>query len=286
MAVSAERDDPMVSTAWLAERLGAPELVVIDASWFMPGSPRDAQAEHAERRIPGAVFFDIDEIADPESSLPHMLPSPDAFQAHARRLGVNPDSLIVVYDAEGLFSAPRVWWSFRAMGHTRVAVLDGGLPAWIAEGRPLEQGEPAPPPGTFEVRPDPGLVRDLARVRAALQSGSEQLVDARSQARFIGEAPEPRPGLRGGHMPGALNLPFGEVIDRAGRLHERAELERHFLGAGVNLADPIVTTCGSGLTAAVLALALARLGAWRTAVYDGSWSEWGGLADTAVVTGP
>jgi len=277
--------DPMISTAALAERLGAAELVIIDATWFMPGTPRDARAEHAERRIPGAVFFDIDEVSDEESPLPHMLPSPAVFAAHARRLGVHPNSEIVVYDAQGLFSAARVWWSFRTMGHDRVRVLDGGLPAWLAEGRPVETGERTPLPGRFEARLDAGLVRDLARVRAALAGDGEQLLDARSAARFRGEAPEPRAGLRSGHMPGALNLPFDEVLGE-GRLLPADALERRFRTAGVDLGRPVVTTCGSGLTAAVLALALARLGAWRTAIYDGSWSEWGATDDTPVVSGP
>jgi thiosulfate/3-mercaptopyruvate sulfurtransferase len=200
-------------------------------------------------------------------------------------MGVNPGSEVVVYDAHGLFSAARVWWTFRAMGHGAVQVLDGGLPAWVAEGRPLEAGERSPAPGGFEARPDAGLVRDLARVRAALAGRGEQLLDARSRARFLGEVPEPRPGLRSGHMPGALNLPFDEVLE-SGRLLGPAELQLRFAGAGVDLGTPIVTTCGSGVTAAVLALALARLGAWRTAVYDGSWSEWGALDDTPIVTGP
>jgi thiosulfate/3-mercaptopyruvate sulfurtransferase len=283
--MSAPNVDPMISTAALAERLGAPDLVVIDATWFMPGTARDARAEHDERHIPGAVFFDIDEISDVESPLPHMLPSPAVFTAHARRLGVNPGSEVVVYDAHGLFSAPRVWWTFRAMGHARVQVLNGGLPVWIAEGHPLETDARTPLPGRFEARPDAGLVRELARVRAALAGGGEQLLDARSRARFLGEAPEVGPGLRSGHMPGALNLPFDEVLEN-GRLLGAAELRRRFAGAGIDLVSPIITTCGSGVTASVLALALARLGAWRTAVYDGSWSEWGALDDTPVVTGP
>lgn len=280
--------DPMISAAGLADRMGSPGLVIIDATWFLPGEPRDASAEHAERRIPGAVFFDIDEIADDESPFPHMLPSPAVFTSHARRLGVSPESDIVVYDAQGLFSAPRVWWTFRAMGHGRVRVLDGGLPAWTAAGGALEEGEPAPAPaGTFEARPDPGLVRDLARVRAALAGGGEQLLDARSDARFRGEAPEPRAGLRAGHMLGARNLPYGLVVDPQDASLASAEvLLPRFAEAGVDLARPIVATCGSGLTACILALALARLGAWRTAVYDGSWAEWGAAEDTPVVVGP
>jgi thiosulfate/3-mercaptopyruvate sulfurtransferase len=277
--------DPMLTTAALAERMGDADLVVIDATWFMPAAQRDASAEHTERRIPGAVFFDIDAISDDESPLPHMLPAPAAFTAHARRLGVNPGSEIVVYDAQGIFSAARVWWTFRAMGHANVKVLDGGLPAWLAEARPVETGEHTPLPGRFEARFDAGLVRDLARVRAALAGQGEQLLDARSAERFRGEAPEPRPGLRSGHMPGALNLAFDGVLAES-RLLPADALERRFRAAGVDLARPIVTTCGSGVTAAVLALALARLGAWRTAVYDGSWSEWGAPGDTPVVTGP
>jgi thiosulfate/3-mercaptopyruvate sulfurtransferase len=283
--MSGQDDDPTLTTAALAAQLGDADLVVIDATWFMPAAQRDAGAEHAERHIPGAVFFDIDAISDDETPLPHMLPTAAAFTAHARRLGVNPDSEIVIYDAQGLFSAARVWWTFRAMGHANVRVLDGGLPVWLAERRPVETGQRTPLSGRFEARLDAGLVRDLARVRAALAGRGEQLLDARSAERFRGEAPEPRPGLRSGHMPGALNLPFDEVL-ADGRLLAADALEQRFRAAGVDLARPIVTTCGSGVTASVLALALARLGAWRTAVYDGSWSEWGAPGDTPVVTGP
>ena len=279
-------NDPVVSTAWLAERLGSSGLVVIDATWFMPGSPRDARAEHAERHIPGAVFFDIDEIADHSSGLPHMLPEPADFAVHARRLGVEPDSDVVVYDAQGLFSAPRVWWTFRAMGHDRVAVLDGGLPKWIAEDHPVEQGWPQNPHGEFKARPDTGLVRDLSAMRTGLDSHAEQVIDARPAARFRGETPEPRPGLRGGHMPGAISLPSSEVVKPDGTLADKSVLQTLFADAGADLDRPIVTTCGSGVSAATLALALARLGRSRAAVYDGSWTEWGGLPDTPIVTAP
>ena len=288
MAVSEPYPDPMISVAALAERMRAPGLVVVDATWYLPGEPREARAEYAERRIPGAVFFDIDEISDEASALPHMLPSPAVFATHARRLGVSADSEVVVYDAHGLYSAPRVWWTFRAMGHAHVRVLDGGLPAWIAAGQTVDAGEPSPlQSGAFEARLDAGLVRDLSRVRAALAGGGEQLLDARSETRFRGEAPEPRAGVRAGHMPGARNLPYAQVIESNDNVLASAHaLSRRFGDAGVDLTRPIVTSCGSGVTACILALALARLGAWRTAVYDGSWVEWGASADTPVVTGP
>jgi thiosulfate/3-mercaptopyruvate sulfurtransferase len=278
--------DPTLSTAWLAAHLDEPGLVIVDATWFMPGTPRDARAEHAERHIPGAVFFDIDEVSDHAIPLPHMLASPADFAVVARRLGVEPGSRVVIYDAHGIFSAPRVWWNFRAMGHANVFVLDGGLPKWIAEGHPVESGWPQRPHGEFKAHPDPALVRDLDHVRAALAGASEQLVDARPAARFTGEASEPRPGLRSGHMPGARNVPSSSVITAAGMLADAGDLERIFAAAGVDLGRPIVTTCGSGVSAAILSLALARLGRTDVAVYDGSWSEWGGREDTPVVKGP
>jgi thiosulfate/3-mercaptopyruvate sulfurtransferase len=276
--------DPMISTDWLADRLGSPGLIVIDATWFMPGTPRDARAEHAERHIPGAVFFDIDDISDHANPLPHMLPDPAEFAVHARRLGVEPDSQVVVYDSQGLFSAPRVWWMFRVMGHDQVAVLDGGLPKWMAEDHPVEQGWPQNPHGEFKSHFDAGLVRDLATVLGVVETHAEQIVDARAAARFFGQAPEPRAGLRSGHMPGALSLPSSQVVTSEGMLAPRAALEALFIEAGVDLDRPVLTSCGSGISAAILSLALARLGRWRTPVYDGSWTEWGGLADTPVVT--
>jgi len=260
--------------------------VIVDATWFMPGTPRDARAEHAERHIPGAVFFDIDEISDHSNPLPHMLPEPADFAVHARRLGVEPGSRVVVYDGQGIFSAPRVWWHFRAMGHENTFVLDGGLPKWIAEGHAVEAGWPLRPHGEFKAHPDTGLVRDLEQVRAALAGGTEQLVDARAAARFTGETPEPRAGLRGGHMPGARNVPSASVITPQGTLADAPTLETLFAEAGVDLDRPIVTTCGSGVSAAILSLGLARLGRLRAPVYDGSWTEWGGRDDTPVVKGP
>jgi thiosulfate/3-mercaptopyruvate sulfurtransferase len=277
--------DPMVTTDWLASRLNAADLVVIDATWFMPGTPRDAAAEYAERHIPGAERFDIDEVSDHSSALPHMLPDPAEFAVRVRRMGIEPTTRVVVYDAQGLFSAPRVWWMFRVMGHENVAVLDGGLPKWLAEARPVEAGWVQKPHGEFKAHLDPGLFRDLTQVRAALESGAEQVLDARAADRFTGQTPEPRAGLRSGHMPGALNLPWGGLVGADGTLASKAELERMFSAAGVDLDRPIITTCGSGVSAAILSLALARLGRWRAPVYDGSWSEWGARADTPVVTG-
>ncbi len=278
MAVS----DPLVSTEWLAARLDEPTVAIIDATWFMPGSGRDAVAEYAERHIPGAVFFPIDEICDHASNLPHMLSAPADFAVAARRLGVRRDSQVVVYDSHGLFSAPRVWWTFRAMGHAETFVLDGGLPKWIAEGRALERGWRTPEHGDFRARPDGALVRDLESVRAALESGAEQVVDARSTERFAGRAPEPRAGLRSGHMPGARNLPWNGVLTADGALADISKLRDAFETAGINLTAPIITTCGSGVSASLLALALARIGRSDAAVYDGSWSEWAARSDTPV----
>ena len=278
---------PLVSTDWLAEHLGEPGLVVLDGSWHMPDAGRDAKAEYAQGHIPGAVFFDIDGVSDHTSELPHMLPAPADFATAARRLGVGPDSLVVVYDSLGVFSAPRVWWSFRTMGHDKVFVLNGGLKTWLAEGHPVEAGWREAAHGEFKARFRPELVKDLAGVRGTLESGAAQLVDARSAARFRGEAPEPRYGVREGHMPGALNAPWSGLVAEDGALKPPDALRAAFAAAGVDLERPIVTTCGSGISAAVLALALAALGRGDVPVYDGSWSEWGAAgAGTPVATGP
>lgn len=281
-------EDPLVSTEWLHEHLGDVHVKVLDASWFLPGDPRDPKAAFLERRIPGAVFFDIDDICDKTSPLPHMAPTPEQFALQVGELGINGEDVVVVYDQAGLFSAPRAWWTFRLFGHGRVFVLDGGLPKWWAEGRPLEHGPPATPPfGDFTVlMPHPELVRSLDGVRQALTDNSEQIIDVRTAARFRGEAPEPRPGVRSGHMPGAMNLPVTAFTSEDGRLLPGGRLQAVFSAAGVDLDTPIVTTCGSGIAASIAALALARIGRWDAAVYDGSWTEWGGHPDAPVVTGP
>jgi len=276
---------PLVSTEWLAEHIDDPKIVILDATWYMPGDPRDAARTFAEGHIPGARFFSINDICDQTSDLPHMLSDPADFAIDARRLGVNPDSTVVVYDGEGLFSAARVWWNFRAMGHSTVVVMDGGLPRWIDEGRAVETGWREAPHGEFKSHPESALVRNLDAVRAALADGATQIIDARSAGRFTGEAPEPRAELRGGHMPGALNMPWNTLVEH-GALRLPRALKTAFDAAGVDLSAPIITSCGSGVSAAVLALALAVIGRGDAAVYDGSWSEWGARKDTPIVTGP
>lgn len=276
--------DPIVSTAWLAERLTAPNVKIVDAPFYMPGDPRTPAGEFAKEHIPGAVLFDLEQINDHANPLPHMMASPDAFARAVGDLGVGDDDIVVVYDHIGLLSAGRVWWNFRAMGHDQVYVLDGGLPRWIAEGRPLASGLATPIAKTFTARFRPELVRDIAEVKAALAAGV-QVLDARARDRFQGTAPEPRPGLPSGHMPGAFNTPHAELI-AGGALKTREDLQALFAGEGVDVDKPLITSCGSGVSAAIIALALARLGRWNAPVYDGSWTEWASRGDTEIVGGP
>ncbi len=274
----------IVSTVWLADHLGDPDLVVLDGSYYLPAQGRDAGAEYLAAHIPGAIRFDIDDVKDAASDLPHMLPSAEVFGEAVGRMGISPEMRVVAYDGLGLFSAPRVAWTFRVFGAGRVAVLDGGLPAWTAEGRPTRSGPPKPRiPTTFEARFDAGAVAGIDDVRSAL-AGAAQVVDARSPARFKGKEPEARPGTRSGHMPGALNLHYGELV-KNGHLADAETIRAAMDRAGIDPARPIVTTCGSGVTAAILSLAFAKAGRPARALYDGSWSEWGLGADTQVETG-
>lgn len=275
----------LVSTDWLASHLGDPDIRVIDASWYMPDDPRDPRAEYQACHIPGARFFDIDEICDTRSNLPHMAPPPEKFISRMRAMGVGDGHQVVVYDGSGMFSAPRVWWTFRLMGKSDVAVLDGGLPKWLAEGRETEDLPPVLRDRHMTVQRQAHLVRDVTQVAAASKLGHAEILDARSPARFRGEEPEPRPGLRPGHIPGSKNLHYRLLVNPDGTMKDNDALRAAFVEAGVDLARPVITTCGSGISAAILSLALERLGHRDHALYDGSWTEWGSYGDLKVATG-
>lgn len=274
----------LVSTDWLASHLGAPNLVIVDGSWHMPATGRNGRKEYLEAHIPGAVFFDIDAISDISSPLPHMLPTPTLFRAAMESLGIGRQMKIVVYDTQGLFSAPRVWWTLRAFGAVDVAILDGGFPKWRAEGRPTESGEAPYLPARFDATLDRDWVASIDEVAAHLADRRVQVLDARAGERFRGEAPEPRAGVRPGHIPGSRNLPVSEVV-KNGHLADPETIRKAVEAAGIDLSKPVITSCGSGVTAAILWLALESLGAPPTALYDGSWSEWG-ASDRPVATGP
>lgn len=275
----------LVSTEWLAARLDAPDVRVIDASWHLPGAGRDARAEYDAAHIPGAIFFDIDEIADTRSALPHMAPPVEKFVSRMRGMGIGDGHRVVVYDSHGIFSAARVWWLFRLFGKTDVAVLDGGFPKWRAEDRPVEDGQPILRERHFTARRNAALVRDVTQVAAAAKVGDVQIVDARSVGRFRGDEPEPRPGLRGGRIPGSKNVPYAALLNSDGTMKEPDELRVIFEEAGVDVGQPVITSCGSGVSAAVLNLALERLGNRRHSLYDGSWAEWGAYPDLGVEQG-
>ncbi|MCR9156998.1 MAG: 3-mercaptopyruvate sulfurtransferase [Rhodobacteraceae bacterium] len=281
------QDDPktLVSTDWLASHMRDPDLRILDASMYMPGSDRDAKAEYAVGHIPSARFFDIDEISDSRSDLPHMAPPIEKFMSRMRAMGVGDGHQVVVYDGAGIFSAARVWWLFKLMGQNDVAVLDGGLPKWVAEGRDLEDMPPIIRDRHMTVRRQAHLVKDVTQVSAASKLRDQEIIDARSPGRFRGEEPEPRPGMRGGHIPGSKNVHYASLLNADQTMKSPEETRAIFEAAGVDLSKPAITTCGSGVTAAILSLAMARMGKDDHSLYDGSWSEWGMFPTVPVATG-
>ena len=281
------KDDPntLVSTQWLKANQQDPNVRILDASWHMPSDGRDASKEFVNGHILNARFFDIDDISDHRSTLPHMVPPVEKFMSRVRALGVGDGHQIIVYDTKGLFSAARVWWLFRLMGHTSVAVLDGGLPKWIADGNPLSTTAPVIRDRHMTVKQQLQMVRDVTQVAHAAKLNDHEIIDARSGTRFIGEAPEPRTDLRSGHIPNSKNLPFTKVLNTDHTMKTVPELTKVFKNAGIDLNKPAITTCGSGITAAVLSLALQRVGKTDHALYDGSWTEWGQFPTLNIATG-
>ncbi len=280
-------DDPttLVSTAWLAAHLKDPDLRVIDGSWYLDTMGRDARAEYDPAHIPGARFVDIDDLSDSRSELPHMVPPVEKFMSRMRAMGIGDGHQVVVYDGAGLFSAARIWWMFRLMGKTDVAVLDGGFPKWQAEGHPVEDLPPVIRDRHMTVHRQSHLVRDVTQVASASKLGSHQIVDARSAERFRGEAPEPREGLRSGHIPNSLNLPYANLLNADGTMKDVDALKAAITAAGIDPTRPVITTCGSGVTAAIISLALERTGHRDHSLYDGSWAEWGMYNDLKIATG-
>ncbi len=281
------RDDPktLVSTQWLAAHLKDPDLRVLDASWYLPGSKRDPFAEYQAAHIPGARFFDLDDVSDHRSDLPHMVPSVEKFMSRMRAIGVGDGHQIVVYDGSGLFSAPRVWWLFKLMGQMDIAVLDGGFPKWQAEGHPVEDLPPILRDRHMMVRRQNQMVKDVTQVSAASKLGESEIVDARSPGRFYGKDPEPRPGLRAGHIPGSKNVFYKDLLKADDTMKSPDEMRQVFLEAGVDLDKPVITSCGSGVTAAILSLGLTRMGKTDHSLYDGSWTEWGMFPTLPIATG-
>ncbi len=277
----------LVSSDWLASNLSDPDICILDATWHMPAAKRNARVEHEISRIPGSQFFDIDGLADQASSLPHMLPSPKFFAAGVQELGVSNSKRIICYDSAGLFSAARCWWMFKVFGHDNVAVLDGGLQKWLGENRPMQSGPIQKPNAQlFTPKFRAEMVKNRDEVKAALRGNSAQVADARGAPRFQGLEIEPRPGVRSGHMPGATNVHYASLLQADGTMKSSQEIEAVFATANIDTKKPIITSCGSGVTAAILTLALTELGAKNLSLYDGSWTDWGSASDTEVVTGP